>query len=503
MPTGTEANTIMTNHCRLSLFELTGWRTFYDIKPPLNDLDESGNVKYWKVSPGGKSELLYPRPGESFDSNWAAWGDDYISQWHNEKKMGGHSAFLSGVSDDAIKQKFRSATWKSVKDGWKKTKDGNGTQARTQKNIQSLNRNRVVAKLEQRVEARKGTPLEGPEYDFLFTREYTSPEASDAENNDRVVVDEPFNRAPLVSRIYGALAQKAKYGRTRTVTVKRDKSVYLKVDTPLPETIKNVRIARWAIRDEYFKTHQVEIEEKKGCLNTKAVESPDLAEFLDSYGEPKREYVVERPRPKKERAGASTSIVPSSSHIPTKDSVSTNPALLQNPDQNPTPATTVPKSPPTSNTVAPLLLPTPNATPIRADQLPELLPYASSKTATELAAEYAADSVRQGQVLDLSVFGKSIIPSQPPLQSTMGSTPATSPDLVEPVKKGRRGKRAAPTIGLKRVTRAQTNQVGQEPEGLDTGEDGGKHRQTATHLDIDAGQKMPTRLKLRHPTKKH
>jgi hypothetical protein len=148
-------------------------------------MDESGNVKYWKVSPGGKSELLYPRPGESFDSNWAAWGDDFISQWRDEKKMGGHSAFLSGVSNDAIKQKFRSATWKSVKDGWKKTKDGNGTQARTQKNIRSSNRNRVVAvsnhsnvlEMDSRVVCRssnnewklgKGRHLKGPSTTFCL-----------------------------------------------------------------------------------------------------------------------------------------------------------------------------------------------------------------------------------------------------------------------------------------------------------------------------------------------
>jgi hypothetical protein len=49
----------------------------------------------------------------------------------------------------------------------------------------------------------------------LFTREYTSPEASDAENNDRVVVDEPFHRAPLVSFFFNLMLKS--HGHARLV----------------------------------------------------------------------------------------------------------------------------------------------------------------------------------------------------------------------------------------------------------------------------------------------
>ncbi|KAG8714635.1 hypothetical protein FRC11_007712 [Ceratobasidium sp. 423] len=156
-----------------------------------------------------------------------------------------------------------------------------GEQARNKRNIKSAERNRITSKVKWLTEARKGMPLEGPEYDFLFSRKYMSPEASDAENDKWAVVDDPSHRSDLVRNIYGTLAEKYKSGHKRTSTTQKDTHVYIKVDAPLPELINSTCIQHWAINDNYFKTHQDEINKKRSSIDLKAVNAPDLREFFE------------------------------------------------------------------------------------------------------------------------------------------------------------------------------------------------------------------------------
>ncbi|KEP45713.1 hypothetical protein V565_247590, partial [Rhizoctonia solani 123E] len=193
MPAESEAHSMIVNYLRIVLFQLTGWENMYNIQAPLEGLDDKGKPKYWEVSDGDNK--LCPRIEDSFDSNWKNWGSDFVCQWRDEELMGVNREYLSLVSDDTIMTKFKTVTWKSMKEAWKKNK--NGSQARNTKNVKSAERNRIVNKVQRRSEACKGTPLETPELKFLTVREYMSPEASDAEDDTRVIVDDPSHRSDI------------------------------------------------------------------------------------------------------------------------------------------------------------------------------------------------------------------------------------------------------------------------------------------------------------------
>ncbi|KAG8749765.1 hypothetical protein FRC11_011055 [Ceratobasidium sp. 423] len=108
-----------------------------------------------------------------------------------------------------------------------------------------------------------------------------SPEASDAESDTWAVIDDPLHHSDLVCNIYGALADKYKLGCKHTSTTQKDTHVYIKVDALLPELINSTHIQCWAIDDNYFKTHQDEINKKHSSIDLKAVNAPNLREFFE------------------------------------------------------------------------------------------------------------------------------------------------------------------------------------------------------------------------------
>lgn len=121
---------------------MTGWEDMYALEAPPSS--QGGKVIYW-VSDSLDHKKLRPHWDQSFDDNWKAWGDNFITCCQDEEAMGVHIQYLKSFEPKDFKEQLRKVTWKSYLSVWKEQKAGTASKKRAEKNIKSAIRNRVVS----------------------------------------------------------------------------------------------------------------------------------------------------------------------------------------------------------------------------------------------------------------------------------------------------------------------------------------------------------------------
>ncbi|KAG8714634.1 hypothetical protein FRC11_007711 [Ceratobasidium sp. 423] len=173
----------------------------------------------------------------------------------------------------------------------------------------------------------------------------------------------------------------------------------------------------------------------------------------------------------------------STSTAPMRSDIEIDPGLLDNTSQN------LPLAAPDTENAPP----TPEVTPICLQKVPQLLPFASTKTANELAAQYAAESANsRSQGLDPPP-NLATMPGNPPQMpaSPLLDPRPTSESTPAPKKQGRKSAASmAEAIKEKPATCSQTKQVEQ-------GNREGPSEASGAPTWSDGGQKMPTCLRVK------
>jgi hypothetical protein len=101
-----------------------------------------------------------------------------------------------------------------------------------------------------------------------------------------------------VGRLYGALERKAQVDKKRKSAAKKDKIVYVQVDTPIPQLGDSKRTPLWAIDPNWLEKNDQDCKTNRHLVLMSETEVPyELEEFITQYGEKERTYVKERPTP--------------------------------------------------------------------------------------------------------------------------------------------------------------------------------------------------------------
>ncbi|KAF8594343.1 hypothetical protein BDV93DRAFT_565539, partial [Ceratobasidium sp. AG-I] len=283
---------IITTIGRSAFFTIGGFSNMHNPSTPVFDAQK--NPVYWVDVKKDKRQAR-PQWDGTWKSNFSGWGGGYLTECRNEAKKHTEAAQLKRVSDGQFETALMKATWHTMVGVWKKVKAGTYNSARELKNYKTRHNNRKGNKKKNRSTTRKGTELEDEELNFAFATEQQSRQGSDAEDVNRVVIDEPTYRSSEMNDLYGALARKALVGGKRS-NAKRDKSVYVRVDTPVPVLGDGLKTPRWAVSESWLKAndpdgknycHLIDMDKDKAPASVKA--------FIKKYGATQRTYCDERP----------------------------------------------------------------------------------------------------------------------------------------------------------------------------------------------------------------
>jgi hypothetical protein len=101
-----------------------------------------------------------------------------------------------------------------------------------------------------------------------------------------------------VGRLYGALERKAQVDKKRKSAAKKDKIVYVQVETSIPQLGDGKRTPLWAIDPDWLEKNDQGCKTNRHLVLMSETEVPDeLEEFITQYGEKERTYIKEHPTP--------------------------------------------------------------------------------------------------------------------------------------------------------------------------------------------------------------
>ncbi|KAG9082941.1 hypothetical protein FRC06_004763 [Ceratobasidium sp. 370] len=242
----------IVDHVRVTLYRLMGIKVSREILRPVKNTD--GTWKFWVEDNNGVKVLRPVWTSDLGDNRHPKWGwvQCFVAECQDVEHMKKHWDFLVKVSPSKFKKDSCNAVC-------------------------------------------KGTVLEGPEFDFIGSREFQSPEASDAENDNCKIIDQPLYHSDQLIRILDALALKHKVSKTKASPATKAIIVYYKTNSPIPVLLGGLCIGRWCVDDDWARKNPEAFEEGRCYIDVEAKNPPDVTELLSKFPPRPRTYVPRRP----------------------------------------------------------------------------------------------------------------------------------------------------------------------------------------------------------------
>ncbi|EUC57667.1 hypothetical protein RSOL_228300, partial [Rhizoctonia solani AG-3 Rhs1AP] len=240
--------------------------------------------------------LLVPNFGQSFDVNYAAWGEKYASAVANPTHMDASDReVLQAVSVNEFRDILRLGAFATMKDVWKANQGGKGEEREKKKNATSRHGQRKATKAENRMQALIKSDLPMDEFRFLADPGFQSPSHSDPENDKRLEIWDPCFRSDEAQKLLLSLDQahhshKKRAGKPRYTTTE-----YVRSNVPVPALTKTEgKIPLWVVQEEWLKNNPSLEKESRKNIDYKKSQMPHadkVKQYLHTYEADAREYV--------------------------------------------------------------------------------------------------------------------------------------------------------------------------------------------------------------------
>ncbi|QRV84957.1 hypothetical protein RhiJN_12973 [Ceratobasidium sp. AG-Ba] len=245
--------------------KLCGYDKAYDAEP--QQVDENGAPSYRKrvgpnelVTPGSSRQLSIGRHGERTSSSYFGRCPSRSRAWTEHRK-------------------------------YAMQKENNTFEGSLEKHKrQTLMNTRANALFVKRSGARKGTCVEGEEFNLAFAKTAQSPQYIDPNNKKRVIRIEPEWVSDEVVKLKDATDLVVQLSGKDGATIE-----YLKYNLPISKAGSGMQYPRWMVSDSYIEAHPDEWAEKSFMFDQEAKMMPDISKFTKRVGNRRRTYLEEAP----------------------------------------------------------------------------------------------------------------------------------------------------------------------------------------------------------------
>ncbi|KAG8728109.1 hypothetical protein FRC10_005293, partial [Ceratobasidium sp. 414] len=266
-----------------------------DIREPVKNAD--GTWNFWAKDDNGVEVLRPVWTSDLGDNEHPKWGwvQRFVAECQDVGHMKQHQDFLVKVPPSNFVSTLKRSTWTTLTQKWNKIQAGTAEEKEMKRREQGRKYAQSTTKKDSRNVARNGTVLEGPEFDFIGSRKFQSPEASDAENENHKVIDQPLYRSELLIRILDVLSLKHKLSKTKPSPATKADIAHYKTNSPIPSLPGGLCIARWGLSDDWVKNNPKAFAEGQCYVNMEATNPPDITQLLMKFPPRPRTCIPHRP----------------------------------------------------------------------------------------------------------------------------------------------------------------------------------------------------------------